>query len=86
MKVLRQRAPGLRHIYIKSLKKRDFQGDVVVKLAIAPNGEVVYAYIDSSTTENDDFDNDIANAVANWRFVNAQSGNTIVTIKLTFFE
>ena len=49
MKVVRQRTPGLRHIYNKFLKKKPgFQGKVTLKFTIAPGGEVISISIASS--------------------------------------
>ena len=87
MKVVRQRTPGLRHIYNYSLKKRpSFQGKVTLKIAIASNGEIIKIIIESSTTGFDDFDNDIKNAVSRWTFGKISSGKTVVTIPFTFSE
>ncbi len=87
MKVVRQRTPGLRHIYNYSLKKRPgFQGKVTLKIAIASNGEIIKIIIESSTTGFDDFDNDIKNAVSRWTFGKISSGKTVVTIPFTFSE
>jgi TonB family protein len=87
MKVVRQRTPGLRHIYNYSLKKRPgFQGKVTLKIAIASNGEIIKIIIESSTTGFDDFDKDIKNAVSRWTFGKISSGKTVVTIPFTFSE
>lgn len=51
MKIVRQRTPGLRHVYNKFLKnKPEFQGTITLKLTIAPSGEVIEISIVSSTT------------------------------------
>ena len=87
MKVVRQRTPGLRHIYNKFLKKKPgFQGKVTLKFTIAPGGEVISISIASSTTGYGEFDSSIKNAVSNWTFSKVKSGNTTVTIPFTFSE
>ena len=87
MKVVRQRTPGLRHIYNKFLKKKPgFQGKVTLKFTIAPGGEVISICIASSTTGYGEFDAQIKSAVGNWTFSKVKSGNTTVTIPFTFSE
>ena len=87
MKVVRQRTPGLRHIYNKCLKKKPgFQGKVTLKFTIAPGGEVISISIASSTTGYGEFDGEIKSAVSRWKFSKVKSGNTTVTIPFTFSE
>ena len=87
MKVVRQRTPGLRHIYNKSLKKKPgFQGKVTLKFTIAPGGEIISISIVSSTTGFSEFDREIKDAVGRWTFNKIQSGNTTVSIPFTFSE
>ena len=87
MKVVRQRTPGLRHIYNKFLKKKPgFQGKVTLKFTIAPGGEIISISIASSTTGYGEFDDEIKNAVSRWKFSKVKSGNTTVTIPFTFSE
>ncbi|HPW94183.1 MAG TPA: AgmX/PglI C-terminal domain-containing protein, partial [Fibrobacteraceae bacterium] len=87
MKVVRQRTPGLRHIYNKSLKKKPgFAGKVTLRFTIAPGGEVISISIASSTTGFSEFDNDVKSAVSRWTFSKVKSGNTTVTIPFTFSE
>ena len=87
MKVVRQRTPGLRHIYNKFLKKKPgFQGKVTLKFTIAPGGEVISISIVSSTTGYGELDAQIKGAVSNWTFSKVKSGNTTVTIPFTFSE
>ena len=87
MKVVRQRTPGLRHIYNRFLKKKPgFQGKVTLKFTIAPGGEIVSIAVVSSTTGYAEFDADIKNAVGRWTFSKVKSGNTTVTIPFTFSE
>jgi TonB family protein len=87
MKVVRQRTPGLRHLYNKFLKKREgFAGRIVLKLRIAPGGEVTFISIVSSTTGYGEFDASIKNAVSNWMFNKVDFGSTTVKIPFTFSE
>ena len=87
MKVVRQRTPGLRHIYNKCLKKKPgFQGKVTLKFTIAPGGEIISISTVSSTTGFSEFDTEVKNAVSRWTFSKVKSGNTTVTIPFTFSE
>lgn len=87
MKVIRQRTPGLRHIYNKFLnKKPGFSGKVTLKFTIAPNGEVTRISIASSSTKYKDFENEIKSAVSRWRFAKSESGNATVTVPFAFSE
>ncbi len=87
MKVVRNRTPGLRHIYNKHLKKNPgFQGKVTLRFTIAPGGEIISISIVSSTTGYSSFDNEIKDAVGRWTFNKVKSGNTTVTIPFTFSE
>ena len=87
MKVVRQRTPGLRHIYNKCLKEKPgFQGRVTLKFTIAPRGEIISISIVSSTTSFGKFDREIQNAVSRWTFSKVKEGNTTVTIPFTFDE
>ena len=76
MKVVRQRTPGLRHIYNKFLKKKPgFQGKVTLKFTIAPGGEIISISIASSTTGYGEFDGEVKTAVSRWKFSKVKSGN-----------
>lgn len=93
MKVVRQKTPGLRQVYDKALKKKkNFQGKVKIKFVIKPEGNVAETSVDSSTTGNDAFDNEISAAVKLWNFGKhkCNDGNlanvTTVTIPFTFSE
>lgn len=87
MKVVRQRIPGLRHIYNKYLKKiPGFQGEVTLKFAIAPSGKIASISVISSTTGSDEFDGEIKSAVGRWKFNEVESGNTTVTFPFSFSE
>lgn len=87
MKVVRQRTPGLRHLYNKFLKnKPGFQGKITLKFSIAPDGSVSSISIVSSTTGYGEFDASIKNAVSNWTFNKVDFGSTTVKIPFTFSE
>ena len=87
MKVVRQRTPGLRHVYNKYLKKKPgFQGKVTLKFTIAPGGEVISIAVVSSTTGYSEFDGEIKSAISRWKFSKVKSGNTTVTLPFTFSE
>lgn len=87
MKIVKQRTPGLRHIYNKHLKKvPGFDGKVTLKFTIAPGGEIISISLVSSTTGNSAFDKDIKDAISRWTFGAIKSGNTTVTIPFTFTE
>ncbi len=87
MKVVRQRTPGLRHIYNKYVKQKPgFQGKVTLKFTIATSGEIIKISIISSTTGYSKFDNEIRDAVSRWKFNKTKSGKTTVTIPFTFSE
>lgn len=87
LKVVKQRTPGLRHIYNKNLKKKPgFDGRVTLKFTIAPGGEIISISIAFSTTGFREFDNEIKNAVSRWKFGTVKSGNTTVMVPFTFSE
>ena len=84
MRVVRQRLPGLSHLYNKYLKKKPgFQGKVVLKLEVNANGQVAYISKTSSTVDYPEFEDEITEAVSRWKFENS-TGNTIITIPCTF--
>ncbi len=100
LKVIRQRTPGLRHIYNKHLRKNrakaclknsqdnfnlDFNGMVVFKLNINADGSVQKIEIQSSNTGNKDFDDEVKRALSRWKFPKMNSNET-VTFPVTFFE
>ena len=100
LKVLRQRTPGLRHIYNKHLRKNrakaclknsqdnfnpDFNGMVVFKLNINADGSVQKIEIQSSNTGNKDFDDEVKRALSRWKFPKMNSSE-VVTFPLVFFE
>jgi TonB family protein len=85
MKVVRQRTPGLRHIYNQRLKSNSgFQGVITLKITIAPSGEILDVSIFSSTTKDYDFDAEIQEKVSCWTFGKIKSGKTTVTMPLIF--
>ena len=87
IKIARRRAPGLRHVYNRYLKKNPgFQGKITLKFTIAPKGEITDVSIVSSTTQNSKFDAEIQQLVGSWVFLRVKSGETIVSIPFTFFE
>lgn len=87
MKVVRQRTPGLRHIYNKFLKQKPgFAGKVTLRFTIAPGGDIISISISSSTTGYSEFDESVKNTVKRWTFSKVKSGNTTVTIPFTFSE
>lgn len=84
--VIKQRTPGLRHIYNKFLKKKPgFEGRLVLQLTIAPDGSITNAVVKSSTTGYDDFDAEIKTAVSRWKFEKSD-GIASVTIPFEFLE
>ena len=100
LKVIRQRTPGLRHIYNKHLRKNrakaclknsqdnfnpDFNGMVVFKLNINADGSVQKIEIQSSNTGNKDFDDEVKRALSRWKFPKLKSSE-VVTFPLVFFE
>ena len=87
MKVVRQRTPGLRHIYNKYLKKQPgFSGKVTLRFTIASGGDIISISVASSSTGFAEFDNAVKNTVKHWTFSKVKSGNTTVTIPFTFSE
>ena len=87
MKVVRQRTPGLRHIYNKYLKKQPgFSGKVTLRFTIDPGGDIISISVASSSTGFAEFDKAVKNTVKHWTFSKVKSGNTTVTIPFTFSE
>ena len=100
LKVIRQRTPGLRHIYNKHLRENrakaclknsqdnfnpDFNGMVVFKLNINADGSVQKIEIQSSNTGNKDFDDEVKRALSRWKFPKMNS-SVVATFPITFFE
>ena len=87
MKVVEHRTPALRNIYNKYREKNPaFEGRVVLKFTIGPDGKVVSMSIKSSTSNNAKFDEEIKKKVSEWNFGAAGAGNTTVTIPFVFSE
>ena len=87
MKVVEHRTPALRNIYNKYREKNPgFEGRVVLKFTIGPDGKVVSMSIKSSTSNNAKFDEEIKKKVSEWNFGEADTGNTTVTIPFVFSE
>lgn len=100
LKVIRQRIPGLRHIYNKHLNRNrakacqknnqddvdpDFSGTIVFQLNIGLDGSVQKIEIQSSNTGNKDFDDEIKRALCRWYFPKLKSIE-VVTFPITFFK
>ena len=86
LKTVRQRFPGMRHIYNKFLKKKtDFDGTVVLNIKINWNGIVENAEIASSTTGYEEFDEEVRKAVSRWTFGEKRVRGTF-KIPFTFYE
>ena len=83
--IMRQRSPGLEHIYNKFLKKKPrFKGRVVLRFEIAPSGEVARPTVAYSSTGYEEFDNAIRDAVGQMTFGTVESGSAKVVVPLTF--
>ena len=86
LRPIRQRTPGLRHIYNKHLKKSpSFSGTSVVRLNINADGTVQKVQIDLTTTGNRAFDEEIRKAVSRWNFPKKNSGE-VATFPIRFYE
>jgi len=68
--------------YLK--QKPYFNGNIILKYTILPSGEVTNVEILSSTTDHPDFDKDIKNAVAAWKYKAIESGNSTAIISFNF--
>lgn len=94
LRTIRQRTPGLRHIYNKHLKRNpSFSGTIVFRLNINADGAVQKVQIDSTTTGNTDFDEEVQKAVGRWNFQNMNSGvvaklntDVVATFPIRFYE
>ncbi len=83
---IRQRTPGLRHIYNKHLKRNpSFSGTIVFRLNINADGTVQKVQIDSTTTGNKAFDEEVRKAVGRWNFPKKNSGE-VATFPIRFYE
>ena len=100
LKVIRQRTPGLRHIYNKHLMVNhrkaylknnqdkvnpNFNGTIVFQLNIDADGFVQKVEIQSSNTGNKDFDDEVKRALSHWKFPKLKS-SVVATFPITFFE
>jgi hypothetical protein len=100
LKVIRQRTPGLRHIYNKHLKKNrakaylknnqdnvnpNFNGMIVFKLNVNADGSAQKVEIQSSNTGNKNFDDEVKRALNRWKYPKLKSSE-VVTFPITFFE
>ncbi|SHK21587.1 TonB family C-terminal domain-containing protein [Fibrobacter sp. UWB12] len=88
-RVIRQRTPGLRHLYGKFLKKNpdnSFEGEITLKLTIAADGTVKKSSIKKSTTGVKEFDENIRIAVSRWTFPKVKSGTIVVYVPIRFYE
>ena len=86
LRPIRQRTPGLRHIYNKHLKKSPcFSGTIVFRLNINADGTVQKVQIDSTTTGNRAFDEEIRKAVSRWNFPKKNSED-VATFPIRFYE
>jgi TonB family protein len=87
--VFRLRAPGLKHIYCKYLKKNSdntFEGVITLKLTIAADGTVNESSIKKSTTGVKEFDENIRTVVSRWTFTKVKSGTIVVYVPIRFYE
>ena len=86
LKTVRQRTYGLSHVYRKYLRKKlHCEGTVVLKLKVDEMGNVENIVLDSSTTDYDEFDEDIRRAVSRWKFEKKKVRGTF-KIPFTFYE
>jgi len=86
LNTIRQRTPGLRHIYNKHLKRNpSFCGTIVFRLNIDADGSVKKVQIDSTTTGNTDFDEEVQKTAGRWKFPKMNS-SVVATFPTTFFE
>ena len=94
LKIIRLRTPGLRHIYNKHLKRNpSFSGTVAFRVNINADGTVQNVQIDSTTTGNTDFDEEVQKAVGRWNFQHMNSGvvaklntDVVATFPIRFYE
>ena len=86
LRPIRQRTPGLRHIYNKHLKRNpSFSGTIVFRLNINADGTVQKVQIDSTTTGNRAFDEEIRKAVSRWNFPKKNSED-VASFPIRFYE
>ena len=86
LRTIRQRTPGLRHIYNKHLKKNPgFSGTVAFRVNINADGTVQKVQIDSTTTGDRAFDEAVQKAVSYWKFPKMNS-DEVATFPIRFYE
>ena len=86
LRTIRQRTPGLRHIYNKHLKKNPgFSGTVAFRVNINADGAVQKVQIDSTTTGDRAFDEDVQKAVSYWKFPKMNL-DEVATFPVKFYE
>ena len=86
LKTIRSRAPGFRIVYHRHLKKKPvFSGTIVLRLNINADGTVQKVQIDSTTTGNRAFDEDVQKAVSYWKFPKMNS-DEVATFPIRFYE
>ncbi|SHL13240.1 energy transducer TonB [Fibrobacter sp. UWEL] len=74
-KTIFQRAPGLRHIYNKHLRRaeqngenHDFEATLVMQITVVPGGQVTNVEVLQSSSGHADFDEEIKKALSRWKF------------------
>ena len=91
LKVFRQRSPGIRHICNKNLyrnvkyrakRTKEFEGETLFEMKIAPTGEVENVEIKST---NDQFSEEIRKSITRWVFPKTQNGGTF-TFPVNLYE
>lgn len=86
LKAIYSRAPGFRIVYHRHLRKKPvFSGTIVLRLNINADGTVQKAQIDSTTTGNRAFDEDVQKAVSYWKFPKMNSED-VATFPIRFYE
>ena len=86
LKAIRSRAPGFRIVYHRHLKKKPvFSGTIVLRLNINADGTVQKVQIDSTTTGDRAFDEDVQKAVSYWKFPKMNS-DEVATFPIRFYE
>jgi len=76
---------SLRSIYNSYLKQKPyFSGSIILKYDILPSGEVTNVEILSSTTDHPDFDKDIKNKIATFKYKEIESGNSTAILLFNF--
>ena len=86
LRTIRLRIPGLRHIYNKHLKRNpSFSGTIALRLNINADGSVQKVQIDSTTTGNSVFDEEVQKAAGRWNFQKMNS-SVVATFPVKFYE